>query len=894
PPTTAVDHTAARNSQIVAPVSGTHDLSVAGILALIEQALTVQATAGATDTDTTILEIPAGLTLSPGPGAIVTAAAAPFTVGDTTELWLADISDPAGLELLAIENLTTTDLTNAIPTAADRDNLIVNTTAGPLISAPELSLSSSGAFARLEGEWPGQTLIGYRQHITTGRDISVEVESTGYIAPFGIRAAITTTTERIFTTDTANELTSAMRLERYLTILEPTVDLGGRDHQEDGGRRNLWSQVVASADESRQVVLTPVADGTGDIPGVDDITYIDDGSDVTISYVATDRNGDEVAFTLPCTYIGADDAHQSGATSPSARFADVWNGGSRDSRRDIDVNGQRVAFADAIAPGQTSKTTNDIRFNIDLPEVAAPGAFFGDNQVPAFNPALDHATIVDEILGDGQPFDVELHPRWLSDGVTNANFDLAFLRLPTVKVGTIGGDLPTVAVAAIEIVGEILNQVSGPAPDLPNPNAPWDPAEALGDASKILGSLLLSDLMVIKPVRLAVPGIDIPNTEVIVTSTGVTIIYSFKPELQSVSAVGFVATPNVTQCCVSITNEIPFEGQPTSVTETVVNDFSMEFPPGNAPTIIEIVFEEVRATVSSTSGLSVVPKISEWKIGDDLNLLQPLFDLLLGLDGINVDINPDALDLGASINLPSFNLGLVSINNFGIDFSMALPLGDNPVMLGTGIGSPANPLEVSAGIFGGTFFTTLDLEFHNSRTDWLVEAGISLFLEVGIDAVVVSASVRLSAGINFIFQNAGGNGTVIVTAGVSLEGGVSVLGLIDVSVKLSANLSYNSSTEIASGKATVHWGVDTFLGGIEGKVPIGEIEFVLGDGITSNAAGVGAGAAGAPRLAANNTANSTANNSVGGQSVSTSNQPRSSFGDLISQADWTQYSNAFA
>ncbi len=874
PPTTAVDHTAARTSQLVAPVTGTHTLSVAGVLALIEQALDVQAAAGTADTDATILEIPAGLALSPGAGTVVDAAAAPFTVGDTTELWLADLTAPGGsVDLLAVENLAVGDLTNAIPTSVDRDNLVVNTTAGPAITASKLTLSSSGAFADLEGEWPGQTLIGYRQHISTGRDVSVEIENTGYLAPFGIRAAITTTTERVFTTDTANELTSAMKLERFLTILEPTIDLGGRDHQADGGRRNLWTSISATTDESREVVLTPVADGSGDIPGVDDVTYLDDGTDLVIDYVAVDRNGDEVVFSLPATYITADEAHQTGANSATERLADEFNTAARNKFRDIVLNGQRVAFADAVASGQTSKSAQTMRFELDLPDAPPPG-FFENTRVPAFNPAMKQATILDEVVGDGVPFRVEFHPRWIDFGISNGNsqnFDLAFLKLQTPKSGVIGGDLPTVSVAAIEVIGEIFNQVSGPAPDLPDIDTPWDPVEALGEGSKLLGSLLLSELMVLKPPRLAVPGIDIPNTEITVTTEGVTVIYSFKPELKSVPALGFVAKSN-TQACVSITTEAPFEGDPTVVTETVVTDFDMVFPPGGAIEIITIDFESVKAIVASDGGLSVIPSIRGWTLGSDLNLLQPVLGLLDQLGDLSVNIGSVYLDLDASVNLPSLSFGIVTIQNFHLDFELGLPLQGDPVQIGVGVGSPSDQLEVSAGFLGGSFFTTVDLEYHESLVDWRVAAGISLFAQIGFDAVVVSASVKLRCSLTFVFNKSENGGTVKVTGAVSLEGEVSVLGLIEVSVKLVASITYNSGPETATVKGTIHWGVDTALGAIEGKHKIGKITYELGD---------------------NSAAGDLARSGLASDSE-ISAASRTSFGDLMSQANWSEYSNAFA
>lgn len=890
PPTTAVDHTAARTSQLVTPVAGTHTLSVAGVLALIETALTVQ-TSGPASATATVLEIPAGLALSPAGDTVVNASDVSFTVGDTTELWLADLTNgtsPGALvPLQAVENLASGDLINAIPTSVDRDNLVTNTTgASPIpIEASRLALSSSGAFADLEGQWPGATLFGYRQHISTGRDVAVQIENAGFLAPFGIPAAITTTTERVFTADTAGDLTSAMRLERYLTLLEPSIDLGGRDHQRDGGRKNLWTNISATVDESRQVVLVPVADSSGDIPGVSDVTLLTGGGDVVVDYVAVDRNGDEVAFSLPATYITEDEAFDDTAGGSPDRLVDTYNSGARNKFRDVDLNGQRVAFADPIAAGQTSKSTETVRFELAMPETTAPSSYFGDSRVPAFNPGMRKATIFDEIVGDGTPFGVNLHPRWLSDGTNSANFDLAFLNLFTSKSGVIGGDQPTGSVAAIEVIGEIFNQQSGPAPDLPNPTATWDPATALGEGSKLLGSLLLSELMKLKPIELAVPGIDIPNTEIIADADGVTIIYSFKPELETNTTLGFIERSN-TQCCVTITTTVPVTGDASVVTETVVSDFTMVFPPGGIVDIIEIDFDQVKAIVASDGSLQVIPDMAAWRLGDDLNFLQPLFDVLDSLGDLSVDVGSVYLDLDASVNLPNLGFGIVSISNFHLDFGLGLPLQGDPVQIGVGIGSPSDQIEISAGFLGGSFYTTLDLEYHESLVDWRVAAGISLFAQIGFDAVVVSASVKLRISLDFVFNKNESGDSVKVTGAVSLEGSVNVLGLVEVSVKLVASVTYKSNTETAVVKGTIHWGVDTALGAIDGKHKLGKLTYDLSD----NSSAALAITNGSAPVGGTNPVRGGDKQPIG----SIANTAKAGFGDLVSQADWAEYSNAFA
>lgn len=890
-PTSAIAHLAASDSVIVVPVSTATDFTLAAVLDLAAQAMTVQETSGAPDGSATVLELPAGLALSPVTGAVLHAPAAPRTVDDTAEVWRAEVHGPvsASTELRAVHNLSGgQDSFVRIPATIDRDHLVDNTTAGDPIVASQLWLSSSGAFARMKGEWPAGVLTEYRHRIDAGRDIHVEVQSVGYLAPFGHRAAITSIADRIFTEDTGGGQTSVVRLERYVSILDPAVDLGSRAHQLDAGRRNPFLSVVASADETVQIAEAAVdgVDGTA-IEGVSDLVRNLDGTDILIEFVATDRDGHQVSFTMPATFLTTDAAHETGPTSPPARFAEAWAAPSRDARRLVDLRGQRVAFSDPPVPGldQTSKPTHTFAFELAVPDAAATPQDLETGRIPGINPGMAFAEVTDDLVAGvtGTPADavaVTFHERWLTEGAGAANFDGAFLRLADPRHGQLGGDLPTVSVAAIELTAEVFNTTSGVGPDLADVDAPWDPAAALGGASRLLGSLLLTTLMDLVDAATAVPGIDIPGTEMSIDGDDVTIVYSFKPKLHSSELAGFIAHPD-TRCCVVITTRASLSGDsPASVTtEMTVSDFTMVFPPSGLVNIIEIDFARVTATVASDGGLMVDPKMSGWRLGEDLTFLQPLLDTLAALGGLSVDLGSDYLALDASVNLPSMGLGMVAIRNFHLDFGLGLPLQGQPVTLNTGAGSAPDPVEVVVYIFGGSFFTTLDLAFHESQVDWRVEAGVSAFLELGFDAVVVSAAVRLRIALSFVFARSTSGDTTKFTGAISLEGEVSVLGLVEVSVALVASVTYNLTAKKAVAKGTIHWAVETPFGGPDGSVPLGRLTVDLSDDASVAARSLAAPPAARAAAAAPPPSTSSAT---------------PSFGDIYSVADWSGYSNAFA
>jgi hypothetical protein len=879
-PTTAIASTSAGTSALVVPVESTVPFTFSAIIDLAEEALRVQSVAGAPDGTVTALEIPAGLVLSPAAGTTATAATTPFTVGDTTEVWVARLEqDGEGVvELAAVAVTSPADLLNdRIPDAAARNDIVDATTGGDpgddLVTATRLWLSSSGAFARLRGAWPTGVVTAWRQRIAAGRDLHVEVTTSGYLAPFGHRAAVTEIADRNFFVDTGGGATSVLQVRRYLTLIDDVWDLGAHSFTPDGGRGLPFVSVRAVVDDTIPVALVPVVDtGGAAIPGVFDVTRIGNAGDLKVSYVATDRDGNEVSFSLPATFIEVDVAHDPAASGTSAaKLVEAFNSAGRAARRDTALRGQPMAFADPVAAGSgtTTKRTYDLGFELQRPVNNPTSDELAAAARPAFAAAMKRATVLDDLVGPGSgkavdAFEVALHPRWLAHGNETSNFDLSYLSLTQSKFGTVGGGQPVSAVFAVEFVAEVFNQTAGVGPDLPSASSPWDPSTALGPASKVLGSISLADLIDLVPFADLVPGFGMPGTEVSVEGDTVTVVFSFRPKLATNTALGFIARPSTTADVVVTTSASLSGATPaTASTEMTVREFDLVFPPGDLVGIITLDVKRMQATIDADGALAVDIRIVGWSVGDSLGFLQPLFDTLADLVGFQVEPRSDGIGLGNAKSLPDIGFGMLELRNVHVDIGLDLSLTGGPTLVHVGLGSAASPVEAQLGTLGATFFVELDLEFSGSDTSWRVEAGVSIFIEYGFDAVVVSAAVRLRVGCSFVFDKGTSGSSVKVSGAVALEGEVSVLGLLSVSAAIVGTVTYNSDRERIVVRGEIHWAVDTPLGGPDGTIPIGSTEFDLGDG--AQAAVV---AAAAPDT--------------------------TSFGDLYSSADWSQYSAAFA
>ena len=840
PPTTAINHIAAGASVVVAPIAGTLPFTVDGLLDAAEATagLIGQSTEGEPDGSVTAIEVPAGLWLSPVSLTKLVAAREPFTESGTTEVWAAKLEPAAEsgtLHLAAIHCSPEDLLITQMPDAAARRDIVGNTTTAAPLGAPLSSrriwLTSSGAFADLHGEWTSGLAL-YDHIMAGGRDIYVEVVSLGYLLPFGHRAAIAEASERVFVDDDGGGQTSVMQVERFLSVVEPVVTTP-RSFAEHEGRGLPLASITASTSESTAITLTAVDDADGVvIEGVSDIRSRGTNNDLMVDYLSVDRGGNTVSFALPATFIDDDTAHRTGSAQAPARLRDVANSAERLARREVDLGGQRVAYADSLAGSQTSKATHRFRLKWDGPTGDAADGDLEAGRTPAIYGVLEHADVVDDVIGSatgsaGDTMEVALHQRWLDFGNRADNFDLAFLKLKDPTSSLIGSGGAVGGIAQLEILAEVFNQSAGVGLDLQSPASPWDPTKLLGDASRIIGNILLSE--VIKAVEGGLPGLDIPGTTTSVDDDTITVRFTFCPTLKDLDPVGFRTIEGQTRCCVHLTTTASLSDsiEASFETEMRVENFQLEFPPLVPPVVI-VHFDSVVGTISSDGSTSIVPTVREWDFSGAISMLMALVDKL-GLGNVDLKIVGDVIDMDSSINLPDISLGVAEIKNFAINLGLDLPLGEGPGQLSVGIGKKSSPLDIDVMMFGATFWLDIDLGFSGGSVPTTTTSmGVSVYWEMlDFDIIVVSISFALRLSADWKLSG----GEVVFTGAVSLEGEIEVLGLVSVSASLVCSLRYESATEVMVLKGTVNYCVDSFLGKLtSGTVPIGRTTIELGDG----------------------------------------------------------------
>ena len=812
--------------------------------------------------DVTSIEIPASLILSPPSRAQFVAAPLPIVRGDVSELWRARLTaDGADGQAPTARAIARRSDAKEFPD--DDLDLLVEQTTGELgvpLRVNELALSSHGATVDFDGEWVDGLLAAYRHRAINGRDLHVEIVTRGYLAPFGHAASLTTLTERLLRTDQSGDLTASLTADTYLAIGSPTVTYpaDATIFMPFEGRRLPLTTIVA-VDEDRGPVGTEqiVLPDRSTIPLDSACLLTRGGADLAITYTATDRNGHGgITFELPAVFVADAVAYEvrdsvGGRPTVLASIATWYADGAEDSRRDVQLGGQAIAWADSTSSGGSGsvQTTNRIRIALDRPDTGgAPpadvSATLEDLRRPAFYPGVAMAWIVDQastaaLGGDPPEIAVTVAQRWLDFHVGPDNVDLGYLDL----------DVPSVVLPTTDALGMLaaslnvgtFGQLLGAGFKVPEIGGPgiewmWDAAQALGGVDgglpELLGSLQLADLLpkidlrdpsaASKLPKLRVePQFDHPDVPEI--PTGVCVHFTWEPKVQSfpqdTDSPTFVADDK-THVLLALTTCVP---QADTTFTAAIERFTLQLPPEVA--VVAIDFEHV--TYRNVNGSSSVEaKVADWRFIGALSWLEPLKDVLAGL----LDNGAPTFDAGIfvdySIPIPGFSLGVLGVTGLRVDLGLDLPdSGTSSVDLA--VGTRDDPFKITIMGFGGDGSFGLEVD---ARQIVLIEGSLAVTYELAVNVFLVAAALSASLGVYVEFERTPEfpEGEVTLGAYAELRGSLSFIGIVEVSGKVTVALEYSVNSKVLRGCGAVTAEVSSIFGkkdvtrDVEVEVPLGQ------------------------------------------------------------------------
>ncbi|MEM1333001.1 MAG: hypothetical protein AAGG08_06030, partial [Actinomycetota bacterium] len=858
-----IDHAVAAASRLVFAVTPPLDLTVASLLDLASFALVTTTAQADPDDDTTMIEVPADLRWSPGANVTALADAAPSAHFGTAELHRTRLEGPgASFEFTPVHNASNADgFDRRVPNRAARDSIVAAASANGPATAHQLMLTPFGAWADLEGNWPGTSWI---QRVQGGRDQFAQVVDTGTLLPFGLPALWTETSTRVWVADADGDTVSTMVFETHFAVAgDATIDPSGTV-QAFAGRLQPLRSVTAQGPES-----VVVEKSTIEVPGQfsinDDNAWIvahaagtpDAGDPVRVSYSATDHDGEISSFTLPAVFVRA------GALSNHTlvdRLAEFYASDAGVDHRTVEIDGN-LAWAERTSPTDPTTSFHTRQLELEF-EPVDPAAALAVGELPI--KPITRGGRVAPPFGEGE-VDVVFPQRFVDHGLDPAeNPSLAFLELPTPQDIPFGAEAR--AVMTPDGTAEEFNLTTGIGEivDDPTSGGTWSPEDAFGAAAQILRGITLSDLVDPISLDLAVPGIDIPTLTTVVTPRGLEQSYTWCPTtIKSVPALGFETTADTTLCVEArSTVGIGVNGESGVEVEFALTDVEFHIP----PLVPLIVFDvaEISAIQPSTGPVDLTLDIRDWRLGGDLTWLQTLFDRLTPAGrGFDIDVDARQIDAHLPLSIPGVSLGVLTIDSFDVSLDASFPyVGSEPPLIGIDIGSKRDPIRIQLLQFAGTF--RLGVAFDTTGLRELeVYAGVSARL-VSIDIVIAEAYCEVGLSAEFTLRS---DGTTKFTGTVWLTAHFSVAGLIGATLTIEGSLSYEPALERLRLRGVIHWSA-TAVFTFSGRVPLGTTDFEIG--------------------------NSSGDQQVFGALATPGGDRGGGFGEAHTFATWTDYVSKFA
>ena len=296
-----------------------------------------------------------------------------------------------------------------------------------------------------------------------------------------------------------------------------------------------------------------------------------------------------------------------------------------------------------------------------------------------------------------------------------------------------------------------------------------------------------------------------------------TLRFDWKPEIDSFPASDPIFRANDKRgLVVAVEAKVKKTGNTTPKISVVCALRSFDLVLIAPASFIELQFDYIQFSVDAAAKMDVDVQLNEIKFVGPLSFVETLKDLI-PLDGFAdppyLDIQPQGIDAGFNIALPSIAVGVLNISNLSLGAGVTVPFIGQPVSVRFNFCTREQPLCLTVWMFGGGGFFGIAID---PRGVQMLEAAFEFGAAISVDFGVASGGVEVMAGIYFRIEwvpDTNGNTTesATITGYFRLGGHVDVLGLITASLELYLELSYESSSGKCTGKAELTIEVEVFV-----------------------------------------------------------------------------------
>jgi hypothetical protein len=682
------------------------------------------------------------------------------------------------------------------------------------IQADRLMLSSLGAWLNVRGFWgarpAGFTVEEWRHRAVMGRDTYVRVVEPGYLFPYGHRAALITITERKFQPTPAGNMAAYLRQRKFIIVRQPekTYPATGQAYQ---GRQMPLKKVTITN------TVTPALDLPQSIvPGSGDSSFWPrvGGKDYLFNVITVDGEGQSQEYSTPMAFIMDDIAYDAAKMTIVAN--NLANGDV--NRRQRSLRGQKVAYAPADKPGDTSFETDYMTFAGEIPD---QDEALGADQ-PRFFPKMAEAGIkmaaVEALTQSSNAAKIKMAQAFLDNAFNAAsNKTGVFAELvnavtaafPANMSGGVG--TPNMGISGIS---KVMGPVGGAINDIVG--GTFDPKQFFNDQAKILGGILLSDIL--DKIN-SLTGGDTDNAKVPkITSRvvypkggdgkedknavplGVETKLEWRPDVKD-DPLHIFKTNSNTKFELFARLFQDFDGNPPKYeVKGLLEDFTVDLI-APVTSFIILKFNKISFNASDGAKMDVDPKIDKVDFVGPLKFVQTLQDFLKSDGGggpfsFSLDVSPSGVNAGVSLAIPNVQLGVLTIANMKLSLALNLPFSGDPVRLRFAFCERENPFTLTVSMFGGGGFFAVGLGLDGVE---LMEASFEFGGNFSMDIGVASGGAHIMVGIYYKMEGEDAS----LTGYLRLGGHLSVLGLITISAEFNMSLTYDIPNDKVWGQATL-------------------------------------------------------------------------------------------
>ncbi|PHA28020.1 hypothetical protein [Bacillus wiedmannii] len=731
------------------------------------------------------------------------------------------------------------------------------------IDIRRLLLSSSGAWANFEGAWNYPFItednkdLGYDilsleqwQHIITqGRDQFVKTVKKAFLCDTGHRIAIVNIKERRFNSITNGPnvigAQAVLREYEYIEIREPVKIYETLAPVYKNERREMpfkWIKIINRTTPH----LKKESDSQPYFP-----KETDKNEFFRFKMVAEDWDGNIVSFERPLLCVPL---HKDMPTMEV--IVGKYNNGEYNqinNKNDasyllVDTLSQPIAFAqtDAESKGKTTLETAKVKFMAQLVEGEKKEVlkslklpFFQPRFLPQIESAKVNIPAAEQITGQKlEPTSIQFEETYLDHGFhPTKNKAEVFVKLaekqilkpldlslPTEKAG--GLITPNTSIGG-------LSRALGPVVDPKTiTNGTFEPKNLFNHA-KFLGGITLQDILPktanIDPLKIKelestftpdqlIQKLDDRNfkleapmlTNRRLPNNAIETRYLWKPSIENHGteffkfiAKGDTGFEHAAQLSINVQMVTAPDGSPpTYMILGKLQEFALDF--ANA---MMLKFSALKFTAENGKKMDVSAEGLDLVFKGPLEFVETLKNIIpknAFSDPPFVNVTATGVTAGFTLGVPSFGVGIFSLQNINLSAALSLPFVDQPAGVKFSVSERQKPFNVSVMGFAGGGFFSLGLSAKGIES---IEASIEFGGNISINLGVASGGVYIMAGIYFGMVGE----EVKLTGYLRCGGNVSVLGLVSVTVEFYLGLTIRK-------KANTHvevWGQATLTVGVK-------------------------------------------------------------------------------